>query len=236
MAGVWQMRWLVVLMLIAMGSFGYLSQVKSQAAPMNTVDAFIGPNAAVIPSDALRLRIIANSNSPADQNVKQQIRDEIISLIGARMAHVTSRAEAKQILIQAVPAVEALATAKLRSEGFPYTAQTAVTPTVFPAKLYGNRVYPAGTYMALRVILGRGAGQNWWCVLFPPLCFVALADGDAVAATQSFPDYPPLAVTHILQPNGKTTTVALRLAIVDYGELWLKEGLATLQRIFSASV
>lgn len=185
---------------------------------VGSADAFVGPDPAVIPHDALRLRIIANSNSPADQHVKRVIRDKVIAFIGLHMESIRTPEAARQVLIQEIPAVEKLAESVLRHYGEPYQAVTTVGPAQFPTKLYGDRVYPAGLYQALRITLGKGAGQNWWCVLFPPLCFVALSDGDAIAATQAFPDYPPLAVRMVTGPNGKKIPVALRLATLDYGE------------------
>ena len=195
-----------------------------QVTGVGQADAFVGPDPHVIPSDALRLRIIANSNSPVDQNLKREIRNQVIALIGERMANVTSLPRARIVLTQAVPQVEAIAAQMVKNAGMSYGANTTFGPASFPTKLYGNRVYPAGIYQALRITLGIGAGQNWWCVLFPPLCFVALTDGDAIAATKAFPDYPPLAINHIVTANGKRVPVALRLAIVDYGEqfgLWI---------------
>ena len=183
-------------------------------------DNFVGPDPRVIPAHALRFRVIANSNQPQDQAVKRQIRNRVIAYIGPRLDRVTSLTQAKVVLAKAIPAVEAIATSTLRAAHMPYGAATALGPTVFPTKLYGNKVYPAGTYEALRITLGQGAGQNWWCVLFPPLCFVAMSDGDAVAATKAFPDYPPLATSYVKAPDGKEIPVALRLAVVDYGSEW----------------
>lgn len=193
-----------------------------QVTGVGAQSAFVGPDPQVIPRDALRLRIIANSNSPADQHLKRVVRDRVIALIGRRMVGITTPAAAKAELIRSIPAVEALAEDVIRHYDAHYGAVTTVGPAEFPTKLYGDRVYPAGVYQALRITLGRGAGQNWWCVLFPPLCFVALTDGDAIAATSAFPDYPPLAVRMITEPDGKKIPVALRLATLDYGEQFVK--------------
>lgn len=186
--------------------------------------AFAGTAPAPIPHDAVRLRIIANSNSPYDQNLKRAIRDRVIALIGARVDAVRTPSQAAATIADEVPRVEAVVESMLKAYKAPYSARTTFGPAPFPTKVYGNRVYPAGTYMALRVTLGKGTGANWWCVLFPPLCFVALTDGDAVAATKAFPDYKPLAVTYVAGPGGKgKIPVYLRLAALDYGEEWWKE-------------
>ena len=194
-----------------------------QVTGVGRADAFVGPDPSVIPQDALRFRVIANSNSPQDQQLKREIRNRVIALIGDRMANVTSLQQARIALRQEVPRVEAIAETMIHRAGMPYGAVTTFGPAHFPTKLYGSKVYPAGVYQALRITLGKGAGQNWWCVLFPPLCFVALSNGDAVAATKAFPDYPPLAVTYVTNPDGHgRIPVALRLAVVDYGEELLK--------------
>lgn len=208
-----------------------------QLTGVGRAHAFVGPDPHVIPHDALRFRVIANSNSALDQHVKREVRDEVIAYVGARMASIRTPLAAAQELRRLVPAVERLATATLRKAGVSYAAQTTFGPAPFPTKLYGNRVYPAGTYQALRITLGRGQGQNWWCVLFPPLCFVALSDGDAVAATKAFPDYPPLAVTSVPNPNGHgRIPVQLRLAVVDYGEEALKVLTAEFQNVWRSVV
>ena len=214
------MRQLVWAAILIAGLFGVISGM--QVTGVGQHDAFVGPDPSVIPKDAVRLRIIANSNSPQDQNIKRAIRDQVIALIGKSVASARTPAQAHAIIQSEVPRVERLAVSALTQAGMPYGASTTFGPAPFPTKIYGNRVYPAGVYTALRVTLGRGAGQNWWCVLFPPLCFVALTDGDAVAATQAFPDYPPLAVTHVTGPGGKRIPVQLRLAVVDYGEEAIK--------------
>ncbi|PWI57964.1 stage II sporulation protein R [Sulfoacidibacillus thermotolerans] len=212
--------WIVILIFLA-GLFGILNGF--QVTGIGKAHAFVGPDPNVIPQDALRFRVIANSNSPWDQNLKRDIRNRVIAFIGEKMAHVTSVSQAQIVLQHSVPEVEAIAIAMLKKYHAPYGATTTFGFAHFPTKLYGDKVYPAGTYKALRITLGKGAGQNWWCVLFPPLCFVALSDGDAVAATAAFPDYPPLAVRYIKNPDGKgRIPVALRLAVVDYGEELLK--------------
>ncbi len=221
--------WVWIIILIS-GIYGLLNGL--QVTGVGRSDSFVGPNPSVIPQDALRLRIIANSNSPTDQHVKREVRDRVINLIGERMQGVKTPQQAQTVLEHAVPEVEELAKVLVRQTGMHYSVSTSFGKAQFPTKLYGSRVYPAGIYSALRVTLGHGAGQNWWCVLFPPLCFVALSDGDAVAATKAFPDYPPLAVTYVTGANGKgRVPVDLRLAIVDYGEQYLKELIATFSSV-----
>ncbi|WP_258111071.1 stage II sporulation protein R [Alicyclobacillus sp. SP_1] len=187
------------------------------AAPFNPAV----PHNAPIPKEALRLRIIANSDSPADQQLKREVRNAIVLQVGQWMHGVTSSTEARDIVESHVAELQSIALHVVREHGFHYGVQTAVAKVHFPTKIYGNQIYPAGRYEALRIILGKGQGANWWCVLFPPLCFVDIAEGDAVPNTGSFPDIPPLEVLRMMGPNGKMEKVQVRIAALDYGEeLW----------------
>lgn len=179
------------------------------------------PNDTPIPSEALRLRIIANSDRSDDQAVKLDVRNAVVAEVAGWLTNAHSSAEARAIVTRHIPQIEALAKKVVRQHGFTYAVTTNVGRVPFPTKIYGNQVYPAGNYEALRITLGSGRGKNWWCVLFPPLCFVDIADGDAVPNTAGFPDLPPLETIQVPSMNGQPTKVQVRLASVDYGEeLW----------------
>lgn len=117
-----------------------------------------------------RLHIIANSDSAADQAVKLQVRDAVVEYLTPLLAEVDTQAEAEAIVTRELPQLERLA-AGITAD-FGYGAAGEIGTFGFPAKRYGHIVMPAGDYRALRLVLGEGAGHNWWCVLFPPLCFV----------------------------------------------------------------
>ncbi|MDB5083260.1 MAG: stage sporulation protein [Bacilli bacterium] len=133
----------------------------------------------VIPADAIRLRIIANSDSPVDQQLKVEVRDQIIQAVGQKLQGQASPDAARQVLQSNLEEFNHIAADVLTSKGSAYPVHTDLGQVPFPTKVYGDQVYPAGNYEALRIVIGAGAGQNWWCVLFPPLCFVDLAHGDA---------------------------------------------------------
>ncbi|WP_303799374.1 stage II sporulation protein R [Alicyclobacillus macrosporangiidus] len=179
------------------------------------------PHAAPIPQDALRLRIIANSDSPQDQALKREVRDALVVQVAKLVAGSKDATEARQRVEAALPDIQRTAVDVARHHGYSYPVRADVGVVPFPTKMYGNQVYPAGNYEALRITLGAGQGQNWWCVLFPPLCFVDIADGDAVPNTGEFPDLPPLEVIDMPTMDGGTAQVQVRLASLDYGEeLW----------------
>lgn len=136
-----------------------------------------------IPQEAIRLRILANSDSAADQLVKRLVRDEIVKAMNSWVTAPQTIEEARQTIIDHMPEIEQITANVLQSRGFDYMSSAELGMVPFPTKMYGNEVYPAGDYEALRITLGEGNGQNWWCVLFPPLCFIDAATGEASAAT-----------------------------------------------------
>ncbi|MFD1957889.1 stage II sporulation protein R [Paenibacillus thailandensis] len=136
-----------------------------------------------IPDESIRLRILAHSDAPADQAVKRVVRDEIVAAMNGWAAGPQTIEEARETIRAHMPEIEAIVADVLESRGFDYSFETKLGMVEFPTKMYGNEVYPAGEYEALLVTLGEGQGQNWWCVLFPPLCFIDAATGEAAAAS-----------------------------------------------------
>lgn len=142
-------------------------------------------NAAVveplIPEQSIRLRILANSDDLQDQAVKRRVRDAIVQKMNGWVAAPASIEEARAIVRSKLPELDELVGRVLTENGFAYGYAVELGVVPFPAKMYGSKVYPAGDYEALRVTLGKGEGQNWWCVLFPPLCFVDIVAGETAA-------------------------------------------------------
>lgn len=120
----------------------------------------------------LRLHIIANSNSLEDQQIKLEIRDCILKQERELLASCKDKNEAIQVISSDTAKLEQAANQILREHGKSYTAHIQIGKSMFPDKNYGTIYYPAGEYDAVRVILGEGSGENWWCVMFPPLCLV----------------------------------------------------------------
>jgi len=139
-----------------------------------------------IPQDAIRLRILANSDLPADQWLKNEVRDAVVDYINewSNELEQTSIDSAKQQISERLHEVEQIVAEVLAANGSKEAFNVTLGVTEFPAKLYGREIYPAGEYDALRITIGEGMGRNWWCVLFPPLCFVDLATGEAVPEEQ----------------------------------------------------
>lgn len=137
-----------------------------------------------IPQDAIRLRILANSDSAQDQWLKRKVRDRIVQEINTWAEQPKNIGEARQLIQQRLPRLQQLSEQTVAAAGFHYPVKLQFGNVPFPTKLYGEKIYPAGNYEALLIKIGRAQGDNWWCVLFPPLCFVDMKNGDAVPSDQ----------------------------------------------------
>lgn len=135
----------------------------------------------VIPNEAIRLRILANSNSEQDQEIKRIVRDRVNAQITEWVSDLTSMEAAREKIITNLDILEATAKEVLEENGVNQKVQIDFGEVDFPTKLYGNFLYPAGKYEAVLITLGEGTGANWWCVLFPPLCFLDFSSGTAVS-------------------------------------------------------
>lgn len=128
----------------------------------------------------IRLHVVANSDTSADQAVKLAVRDAVLREAG----RVLDGAEdPKQAVAAQLPALEAAANAELQRQGSEDLARVSFRRELFPTREYDTFSLPAGVYDSLRVTIGQGEGHNWWCVIFPSLCVPATADGFAEAAT-----------------------------------------------------
>ena len=126
----------------------------------------------------IRFHVIANSDSDEDQAVKLLVRDKVIDYINIQLKDATEVDEARNILMDNIEEVNNIAVNILRKNGFDYEANTMISNENFPDKVYGDYLFPQGNYEAFRIIIGNGEGHNWWCVMFPPLCFVDETKGD----------------------------------------------------------
>lgn len=130
--------------------------------------------------DLIRLHVLANSDYPQDQQLKLKVRDAVIAYLAPYLGQVGSAAEARQIITARKEEIVAAAQDVVRANGANYDVQLQEGMFDFPIKAYGDLVLPAGKYEAVRILLGEAQGKNWWCVLFPPLCFIDAANATAV--------------------------------------------------------
>ena len=124
-----------------------------------------------IASQIIRLHVIANSDETADQTLKKEVKDQVVTYLRRKMNQAASIQAARQIICQEMDALKEIAEKKIRQEGYDYPVTVSLGTTYFPVKEYGDMAFPAGDYEALRVQIGESKGRNWWCVMYPNMCF-----------------------------------------------------------------
>lgn len=125
-----------------------------------------------IAGEIIRLHVIANSDSDEDQALKLKVKDEIVLVLREQLGDTKNIQDAREIIQANLPLIEKIALRVIKKEGYYYTAKASLGLCDFPIKQYGDMTFPAGQYEALRVTLGKSEGKNWWCVMFPSLCYV----------------------------------------------------------------
>lgn len=152
------------IVIVLIGALG-ASNMKAQAAEND------------ISNKIIRFHVIANSDSLKDQAVKLKVRDDVLSFLSPKLEKSSSVEESRGILNKNSSKIKEIAETQLRKSGYKYGVKTELSNENFPIKTYGNITLPQGKYQAYRIIIGSGKGQNWWCVMFPPLCFVDITRG-----------------------------------------------------------
>ncbi len=128
-------------------------------------------------TDYLRIHVRANSNSAIDQQVKYEVKNEVVSYITPFVAECVTKEKAIEVMTAHLSEIEEVCTKALEARGYTYGARAEIRREEFPTRVYDGVTLEAGIYDALIVELGTGEGDNWWCVIYPPLCFTA-ANGD----------------------------------------------------------
>ena len=131
----------------------------------------------------VRLHVLANSDSEADQALKLTVRDTVLAETEELLEGIESRDAAADVLRAQMPFLQRAAERTLAEQGSAYPVEVRLETAQFPTKEYDGFALPAGEYLALRVLIGEAAGQNWWCVVFPPLCSAAASEVPEVAAS-----------------------------------------------------
>ena len=137
--------------------------------------------------DFIRFHVIANSNEEADQALKLEVRDEILAQIAPELNQMDSMTHTREYIRENMDKIAAIAEGVISEQGFSYGVETDLGLRWIPEKTYGQITFPQGTYEAFTVTLGEGAGENWWCVMFPPLCLIdEAAEKDAALEPGEF--------------------------------------------------
>lgn len=151
---------ILIFLYIVLLSFNY-----SQAISYNLSDS------------VFRLHIIANSDSSADQELKLKVRDNIIKYMNTLTASSSNKSEVISIASNHLNSFKKIALNTIKENGYNYDVNVEIGNFYFPTKTYGDISFPSGNYDALKIEIGEAIGKNWWCVLFPPLCFVNSSTG-----------------------------------------------------------
>lgn len=128
-------------------------------------------------NNVFRLHVIANSDSDEDQNLKYKVRDSLLEYMNLICSDVTTKEDAMSLCYQNLESFKQIAQNVIYENGYDYAVNVRIGNFHFPTKYYGDISFPAGMYDALRVEIGEASGQNWWCVMFPSLCFIDVSNG-----------------------------------------------------------
>lgn len=120
----------------------------------------------------IRFHVRANSDSNEDQQLKLMVKDRVVSYLSSEMNASTSKDDSMSYIENNLDAIKAVALEVITEQGYNYTVNAYITKEFFPTKSYGDVTIPCGEYDAFRIDIGDNSGKNWWCILYPPLCFV----------------------------------------------------------------
>lgn len=130
-----------------------------------------------IQDSVFRLHVIANSDSEEDQNLKYIVRDKVLEYINSISNNESSKEDVINLAKSNINEIQKIAEDTINKNGYNYSVKLNIGNFAFPTKTYGDISFPAGFYDALKIEIGEAKGQNWWCVMFPPLCFVDVTSG-----------------------------------------------------------
>ncbi|EHK2326255.1 stage II sporulation protein R [Clostridium perfringens] len=163
----------------------------------------------------IRFHVLANSDSDIDQDLKLRVKDEVLKYISPILNESQSLEESREILKREDKNIIKIAEDYIKSQGFDYTVETTLTRENFPVKEYGNIVLPQGEYEAYRILIGEGKGQNWWCVMFPPLCFIDVTKGQVAYDETEKKMKDVLSEEEFKSVNKKENNVKFELKVID---------------------
>lgn len=160
----------------------------------------------------IRFHVIANSDSGPDQAVKLKVRDAVLAEYAQKLESCGGYEEAYNFLWEHREGMTAIAQNTLKEWGFSYGAKVEMGRDIFPTKSYGDLTLPAGEYQAVKIVLGQGQGKNWWCVMFPPLCFVDVSKNVGVAKLEKMDTSE---TGDVVAANGGITQVKVKSKIAE---------------------
>lgn len=158
---------------------------------------------AAIYDNVLRLHVLANSDSSEDQALKLEVRDRILEETATLFKDCKSKDEAREAVESNLDKIREIAEQTVREAGYDYSVSVSLGEEEYPTKNYEECCFPAGEYLSLRVMIGEAEGENWWCVLFPPLCIDAAGESREVFAEVGLTDEQYSFITETDNPKYK---------------------------------
>jgi len=169
MKNIWQKNWvwLTALIIGLTGAF-----IVGTMRKVNAIEVQQG-----IAKEIIRFHVLANSNSEEDQQLKMQVKDTVVSYLQEILKDTDSAADSREVLAGHLKDIEETAEQQIKQSGYQYPVQAVLTEAYFPVKTYGDCTFPSGDYEALQIKIGEAKGRNWWCVVYPSLCFIDSIQG-----------------------------------------------------------
>lgn len=160
-------RYVIAIVIMALGICGWFNYKNIETDVTQKVLA----------NSAIRFHVLANSDSASDQNLKMKVKENVVDYIYKNTENFDSVKETETFIIKNDEIIKNIAQETVNSYGYDYKISSEYGPQNFPVKSYGDVTFPKGTYTSYTLSIGNGKGHNWWCVLYPPLCFVDASTG-----------------------------------------------------------
>jgi stage II sporulation protein R len=171
-----------------------------------------------IANNVIRFHVMANSDTPEDQALKDNLRAQILEDFAHTLAATTSIEESREVIAELLPTLQNHAENFIRDAGFDLQVTATLTSAFFPTQYYGDIAFPPGNYEPLQITIGDGAGENWWCLMFPPLCYVDIS-GDI----QVLPEESRLALMNMLPDDAYTLVAHTNDNLQTRARFWIVE-------------
>ena len=193
---------IVIILFLAISAFSYVNAISTNLA-----------------DSVFRLHVIANSDSQEDQNLKYKVRDSLIEYMNTLVNSSYSKDDVIKIAKEHLNEFKNIAQNVIKENGFDYPVNVEIGNFSFPSKTYGDISFPAGFYDALKVEIGESKGQNWWCVMFPPLCFVDVTSGVVPEESkENLEDNLGTEEYDIISESNDNTYVNIKFKIIEFFE------------------
>lgn len=168
-----------------------------------------------IANSVFRLHVIANSDSKEDQELKYKVRDKVLEYMNSIAQNCTSKQEVINLANEHKQEFQKIAEQVIFDNGYDYKVNIYIGKFDFPTKNYGDISFPAGTYDCLRIEIGESNGQNWWCVMFPPLCFVDVTSGIVPDESKSIMQDNLTQEEYSIISDQKTPDIQVKFSLIE---------------------